>query len=377
MINHHHFWWRFFPKKELTQVYFSAALRSFSISLLAIFVPLYLFQNRGFSLNQTLLFFIFYSVIFALCTPIAAAFASRFGLKHSMLLAGPFYLFFIAALHFLPSTPILLLSASSFLGASQAFHWMGMHLVFYHVSHPRHRAEEVGIRAGAMVMGAILGPLIGGFVITFFGFKVLFMITVLLLLGSAIFLFLSKEQYEHYHFSVKSMFDKKNWKDSLFFISKGTNVIAEGVVWPLLIFFILGSYISMGLVGSLMSLSSGVLFWAIGKYSDSNGYIYRRKIIRWSTFANSIVLVGQAMVTTVAQIFAVSILFSLTNAVREAPLGALEYDKAKGQVAEYFVSREVFICIGRILLLVLVLITNSLSGGMVFQAFANFGAFLF
>src|SRR3989344_4380415 len=114
MINHHHFWWRFFPKKELTQVYFSAALRSFSISLLAIFVPLYLFQNRGFSLNQTLLFFVFYSVIFALCTPIAAAFASRFGLKHSILLAGPLYLLFIASLHFLPSTPILLLSASSF-----------------------------------------------------------------------------------------------------------------------------------------------------------------------------------------------------------------------------------------------------------------------
>lgn len=375
MINHHHFWWRFFPQKELTQVYFSAALRSFSLSLLAIFVPLYLFQNRGFSLGQTLLFFVFYSVMFAVCTPLSASFASRFGLKHSILMAGPLYLLFLASLYFLSNTPLLLVAASSFLGASQAFYWMGLHLVFYHVSHPRHRGEEVGIRAGTAVIATIFGPLLGGVVITFFGFKILFMITALLLLGSALFLFLSKEEYEQYHFSVRSMFDKRSWKNSLFFISRGTYVSAEGVIWPLLIFSILGSYISMGLVGSLMSLSSGVLFWATGKYTDQHAN--RRKIIRWSTFGNSVILVGQSMVTTAAQVFAVSILFSFTNALREAPIGALEYDKAKGQVAAYFVSREVFICLGRILLLGLVLMTNSLSGGMVFQAFANFGAFLF
>jgi len=375
MINHSQFWWRFFPKEELTQVYFSSAIRSFSISLMAIFIPLYLFQEKGFSLNQTLLFFVFYSVVFALCTPLAAGFASRFGLKHSILAAGPLYLLFIAALYFLPTSPVLLLSASSFLGASQAFYWMGMHLVFYHVSHPRHRAEEVGLRSSATMLGTIFGPLLGGFLITFFGFKILFLVTAVLLLGAALFLFQSKEKYQAYHFSISSMFDKKSWKNSLFFISKGTFVSAEGVIWPLFVFVILGSYISMGIVGSLMSLSSLILFWAIGKYSDhhANG----RKIIRWSTVGNSIVLLGQTLASTAAQIFAISILFSLTNALREAPVGALEYDKAKGQVAAYFVSREVFICIGRILLLCLVLITNSLSSGLFFQAFANFAAFLF
>lgn len=375
MVNHHPFWWRFYPKKELTQVYFSAALRGFSVSLMAIFIPLYLFQERGFSLSQTLLFFVFYSVMFAVCTPLAAKFSSRFGLKHSILISGPLYMLSIIALYFLPAGPWLLLSASSFLGASQAFYWMGMHLVFFHVSHPRHRGEEVGIRAGVTVIATIFGPLIGGVLITYFGFKVLFMLTGLMLIGSALFLFLSKEKYEKYHFSFKTMFDKRNWRNSLFFASRGSYVIAEGVIWPLFVFFILSSYLSLGIVGSLMSLSSGILLWGSGKYSDhhSNG----RKLIRWSTFANSVVWAGQTMVTTAAQVFAVSILFSLTHAVREAPLGALEYNKAKGQIAAYFVNREVFICIGRILLLTLVLITNSLSGGMFFQALANFGAFLF
>ena len=58
---HHneHFWWRFFPHKELTQVYISSAIRSFAISLIGLFIPLYLYVERGFSLQQTLYFFIF------------------------------------------------------------------------------------------------------------------------------------------------------------------------------------------------------------------------------------------------------------------------------------------------------------------------------
>src|SRR3989338_6126443 len=124
MVNHHQFWWRFFPKKELTQIYFSVALRSFAISLISIFIPLYLFQEKNFSFEQTLFFFIFYSLIFAISTPFAAKFASRFGVKHSILVAVPLYMLFVGMMHFFSSvTPQILLTSAS-LGASQAFYWM-------------------------------------------------------------------------------------------------------------------------------------------------------------------------------------------------------------------------------------------------------------
>lgn len=375
MLNHHQFWWRFFPKKELYQIYLSVALRSIAISLIGIFIPLYLFQEKGLGLEKTLLFFVLYSVVFGISMPLAATFSSRYGIRHSILIGIPLYLSFVAMLYFLPNAPLLIILASSCLGASQAFYWMGMHLAFHHASHPKHRGEEVGTRASVTVLSTLLGPFIGGILITWQGFEAVFSLAAILLFASGFLLLRNKENYVSYHFSLKSVLDKKHWKDALFFVSRGTHIIADGVVWPLFIFFILGSYFSMGVVGSLMSLSSIILYWGIGRYSDHHAN--RRRIIRWSSFLDSILWFGMAFIHTIMQVFGITILTSIIRAVHESPTGALEYDKAKGQVAAYFVNREIFICLGRILLLTLVIILNSLSAGFIFQAFVNFASFVF
>ncbi|SRR3989344_1117127 len=373
-MNHNEFWWRFFPEKELTQVYLSTAIRSFAISLLGIFIPLYLYLELNFSFEQTISFFIFYSVIFAVATPLAAKFSATYGVKHSVLVSVPFYLAFVALLYLLPYFNIPLLLISALMGMSQAFYWLGMHLVFHHVSDHDHRGEEVGARTSMTVISGMIGPFLGGLLITFFGFKALFLLTAILLFLSALVLFKSKEGRVRYHFSFKSVLNRDHWKDSLFFVSRGTAVIANGVIWPLFVFVILGSYTSLGLTGSLFAGLSAILLWVIGKYSDHSD---KRKIIRLTTIFDSAVWVLRAFVVTVPHVFAVTALAALTTGTREAPLGALEYDKARGEIAAYFVSREVFICLGRILLLTVVLLFGNLSSGLLFQAIANLAVFLF
>jgi len=374
MIHHHEYWWRFFPKKELTQVYASAAIRSFAVSLIGLFIPLYLFNDRGYSLEQTLSFFIFYSIIFAISTPFAAKFSARFGVKHSVLLSIPLYLLFIGLLYSLPIYDFPLMIVSATLGLSQSFYWMGMHLVFHHASHHKHRGEEIGKNKSLNVVASMFGPLIGGLLIKFTGFKILFCIASLVLFSSGLFLFLSKDNHVKYHFSLRTLVNKKHWQDSLFFVSRGTAVIANGVIWPLFIFGILGDYLSLGLVGFILSGTSVILFWLVGRYSDHVG---KRKVIRWITGFESLSWFLKAMVLTVNHVFAATIFGALTMGVKESPLGALEYDKAKGEIACYFVSREVFICLGRILLLMVVIMSDSLTGGLVFQGFANFASLLF
>ncbi len=206
------------------------------------------------------------------------------------------------------------------------------------------------------------------------GFKAVFGLAAAVLFVSAFLLLRHKENHVSYHFSFTSMLDKKHWKDSLFFVSRGTHIIADGVLWPLFIFFILKSYFSIGIVGSLMSLSSVILFWGVGRYSDHTD---RRRIIRWTSVLDSIIWIAITLVHTTVQVFGITILSSFVRAAHESPTGALEYDKAKGQVAAYFVNREIFICLGRILLLTIVMITNSLTGGFIVQAVANFASFLF
>ncbi len=374
MHNHNLFWWRFFPRRELSKVYLSIGLRSFAISLIAIFIPLFLYREKGFTLEQTLWFFLFYSIVFAISTPLAAKFSSRYGIRHSILAGVPLYLLFMALLHFLPKGALLLLAASSSLGVSQAFYWMGMHLVFHHASHRSHRGEEVGKRSSVIVLSSLAAPFLGGALITLAGFPAVFAAAAVVLFSSALVLLRDGDGHTPYHFSLRSVLDRKHWKNSLFFISRGTHVIAEGVVWPLFIFLILGSYFSLGIAGTLMSLSSAFLFWKVGKFSDHGN---KRKIMRIFTVAESLIWVLMALVKTAMQVFGITILFSLVRASREAPMGAMEYDKAKGEAAAYFVSREVFICLGRIVLLSLVILLSNLQAGLFIQAAANFAAFLF
>lgn len=374
MHHNHHFWWRFFPHKELTQVYISSAIRSFAISLIGLFIPLYLHVERGFSLPETLYFFIFYAAIFAISTPFAAKFASRFGLKHSVLLGIPFYLVFVLLLYFLPTlnTPLFIIAAM--FGLSQSFYWMGMHLVFTHASDHKHRGEEVGKRKGFTIIATMFGPLLGGFLIKFVGFNFVFILASVLLFISVFFLFLSKEDYVKYHFSFRSMIDKKHWQNSLFFVARGTHVIAAGVIWPLFIFTILNDYLSLGLVGFLLSAVSAILVLMIGKFSD---HIDKRKIIRWIAGFESLSWLLRALVIKVWHVFAVTIFGAITYGIFESPVGALEYDKARNHAAPYFVNREVFICFGRILLLVFVLMIDSLAGGLILNGFANLAVLLF
>ena len=55
----------------------------------------------------------------------------------------------------------------------------------------------------------------------------------------------------------------------------------------------------------------------------------------------------------------------------------LDIFSLKEKIANYFVNREIFICLGRILLLVFVIMVDSLSAGLIFNGFANLAVLLF
>lgn len=374
MLQNHHFWWRFFPKKELTQVYISSTIRYFAISLISLFIPIYLYKELGYSLAQTLSFFVYYAVTFGIATPFAAKFSARYGIKHSVLVSMPFYIAFLLLLFFLPTFRVPIFFLSLLVGISLAFYWMGMHLVFRRTSDFKHRGEEVGKRESLCVVAATAGPLAGGFLIKFFGFAPVFVLASICLFISVFFLFLSKEEQVRYTFSLRSLIDRRKWKDYLFFISRGTRVMASEVIWPLFIFIILEDYFSLGFVGAIIAGISAVLLWLTGKYSDRIG---KRKIVRWSAAFESLSWWIRAVANTVGQIFGITIFGALTVGIIEAPLGALEYDKARGRVTEFFVDREIFICLGRILILLMVLVFDSLTSGLIFQGVVSLAALLF
>jgi MFS family permease len=374
MIHHHEFWWRFFPKKELTQIYVCAALRTLALSLIALFIPLYLYKEIGLSLAQVFYFYIFYAVIFAAASPMAAKFAAKFGVKHTILASVPFYLAFVLMLHLLKVYPVPIWIISALGAFSVSFYWIGMHLTFYYHSDKKHRGEEVGKRDSVSIFAGTLGPLVGGLLIKFVGFGAVFGVAAIVLFIGASVLFLSKEDHIKYNFSLRSLVDKRHWRNALFFVSRGARVMAIGLLWPLYIFFIIPDYVTLGFFGSLLGVGTVLIVLFMGKYSDGQN---KHRVIAWAASFEALSWFFRAFVSTVSHIFAATIFGAITFGVLRSPMGALEYDKAKEAPVSYFVSREVYICLGRILMLVFVLMVDNMQHGFIFNGFLTFAAWLF
>lgn len=374
MLRRHEFWCRVQGSRELSHISVSLMLRFFAVSLISVFIPLYLYKELGYSFTQTLLFFIFYSIIFAIFTPLAASFAARFGVKHAVLFSLPFYVAFLILLSVLKTLPVPLVVLSTLMGISLAFYWMGMNLLFYQASDHSHRGEQVGKNSFYKITATVIAPVLGGFLITWFNFQVVFVLACMILMTSAIVLFLSKESHIKYHFSFRDVLSKDHWKNSIYFSSKGTEAMATGVLWPLFIFTILGSYFTLGIAGAVMGGGSAVLMWVAGRYSDHKD---KAHLVHVLTLFESVSWIASGLVATPFHVFAVSALAALVTGVRQPPLEAMEFDKARGHAVSYFVSREIFICLGRIFILVFVLMINNVQGGIFFHSLMSLTTFLF
>ena len=104
MLNHHIRFYHYFPflKKQLNELFLAHSIDSFVNSLFGIFIPIYLL-TLGYSVPQILMYFIIVYLATALFFFFAGYLSTHLGLKHTMFIRLPFFLFFLILLYFLGS----------------------------------------------------------------------------------------------------------------------------------------------------------------------------------------------------------------------------------------------------------------------------------
>lgn len=359
MHSHHHFF-HFLRNRELGELYASIAIRAFAFALAGVFIPVYLYQ-LGYSFTTIFLFYGILGLITAVSSLVSVKVFSRFGLKHCMLISMPFLIVFFALLYTLESFKWPLLLLSLIYGISAAFFWVPYHIDFTKSSNKKQRGMQVGFSKIIASVFAAMGPIVGGLILAFFGFPILFIIVIIFLIGSIIPLFLTKEIHQRFHFSLKEFFQGQKLKEILGFISHGAEMRLGWVVWPLFIFlFILGEkYISLGIVSSLALFSGMIFIFIAGKLSDTKG---RKNILKIGTITNAIVWIVKSFIVTPLQVIIVDIFYGATQATMHVPFDAISYDKAKKRnVTGMILQREFYIHLGTFLMfLILIIFVNSI-----------------
>jgi MFS family permease len=362
--NHHQFL-HFFHNRELGELYASIAIRSFALSLIGIFIPIYLVQ-QGFAISTVFVYYSIVAITHALGTFPAAKVSSRFGLKHVILFSIPLLVLGLISLYAVSFLGVWFYAVPVVFGLSNAFFWTGYHCDFAKFSDRKNRGSEVGVARIITLVFHATGPIIGGVLLTFFGFNIVFLSVSVLLFVSTVPLFYSKDPHTKVKFSFERVFKGQKFSDVLSYVGFGMERVIGYVVWPIFIFFFIFNekYTSLGGVATLTLVMASISVFLIGKFTNK----HRRKVLKIGAVGNGLVWFAKTFVVTPVQVFVADAFYGITQSAMMVSFDTLTYDKANKEkdLIKYIVFREFTINVSRAVFFLVMVFVVDLTVGFVF-----------
>ncbi len=331
--------------------------------LLGIFLPIFLFTFFHQSLNAVMMYYGVSSFLYALMLAFGGMWINRFGIQRSLRLSTIFGVLYYGIFYFLhPGNAVLLLTLS--LGALTFYrilYWIPYHIDFAKFSSRVQRGRELSLLSVTENVIGIAIPVVGGFLITRFGFDALFVIAILFY-GVSLFPFLllpkTTEAFSwSYRETWQQLFAPARRRTIFAFMADGAESIVDTVVWPIFLFKLLqGNYLQVGALSTLIVASTIIAQLIVGKSVDRLAGNDER-LLRAGSILYAVGWLFKVFIATAFQVFIVGTYHSISKIVQKIPFDTLTYEVAADQghyVDEFTVLHEMAIHIGKVLMSLLV-----------------------
>ena len=344
-------------KNEVDEIYANRIIRTFAISLISVFIPIFLLKHN-FSLRLAILY-IFYMFFFLLVFSfVVVRLQKRIGLKHCLFISIFFLAIYLSLILFLSDvisgfSPIMksiyvfLLGLT--LGLNLAFYWMPINILFSS-DVKDHIGINVGLLAALPSLTAGIAPLIGGLIITH-NVNVLMIITLVLLIISIMPLFFTKEKKYAKMVNINKSMIKNNKGLILGYIIQGA-VTSMMWLWAIIVFRLIGTYMSVAYISTLESLSIALVSIGIGLAIEKYN---KTRLFRIGVVFNSVVYILVFFVVNSKNVYLLSILMGSIIGMYVLPLFAATCRMAEHNPG-FMIFREIWLSVGRLPLLLLALI---------------------
>ena len=311
----------------LNRIYLTEVFRSISHSMIAIFLPIFLLKT-GLNVTELSAFYIVMFAFNILSSVLSLLFFMNKGnilMALSLLVRGLFYYSLYSYLNW----HILALT----FGLAIGLYWSVMDLAIIYIP-KEDRGFKIGILYGLMNTASMLGPIIGGVIISYIGYSELFLTAILLLIPaflSALLIGRFNWDFKRVDFSfLKKYFNRKLGLIILLFtLIYGVISVPGWIYQPLLLNRFAGTEFNMGIIQTIVNLLVSVGYIAAGRFFDLN----RARIILISALfieGASMIIMG---VSTSIEIFTLgSWASSFGTALTAAPFfGLLSRTMSKGK----------------------------------------------
>lgn len=333
--------------EEANEVFIHNFVKSLGLSMVSIFIPMYLL-DANFSIVQVGLFFLFYYIADLIVTIPSYHVSGKIGYKRVSLLSAPFLVgYYVLLRSFTDPVPLYL---ATFVGATgKSLYWAGMNAETAISTHEDNRDSEVGIFFSMPTLASIISPVIGGLILATFSYNVLFMTTGVFVGLSFVPLFLSERHSEGLDTELTSFFSRKYTEDFLTYFFNGAESIGKKLLWPLFLVLIIEGAVDLGLAGGLKSLGAAFTSIAIGRITNDDN---RPKVIASGVLISVIMFFALYTVTDPLTATILSFVFGLgrTAVTMSAFEKALE-NAEREDLLEYFAFRGTALNLGRLTML--------------------------
>ncbi|TET84489.1 MAG: MFS transporter [Candidatus Nealsonbacteria bacterium] len=327
--------------------------------MIALFLPIFLFERFNQSVQNVLIFYIVSGVLFGFLVPLGAKIMSKIGLKKSMILATPFLVAYCLTLYYFASYRlfVFLIFAILTITLFRILYWTPYHVEFAKFTSQKDRGRQIAYLSSFGFIIGVIAPLLAGLIIDQLGFPILFIISMIIIAISIFPLFFLSQVKEEYSFSYfqtfKEAFSRKNRRLLIGYGSDGAQSIVSVVIWPIFIFGILNeNYVAVGGITAAVILVTIILNLVMGTLADIKK---KRFLIKIGSGLYAFGWLIKMFVASGFQIFVVSAYHSFTGIIRGIPFTTFVYEQMADQghyIDEYTVLREVSLNVGRVLMLI-------------------------
>lgn len=345
----------------LRRLFLSTLIRGVSISLLTLFSSVYIvetFTARGFNFKSSLLLVVaFYFVLFVsklMFLPIAENLSLKFGYKKVGAVSCLPFMFFIWSFLQIGNN-LLWLYLSAFLwGANTSLFWWAYHGIFARFGNKNHFGRSLGKISFASTSVSIVTPLVGAVVIESYGFGSTFFLSILLVVVSSVVLLTSVDTKQSVDVKLKDVFKLllKKKEYSAGYLGNAFESTIYLVVWPLVVFVLLGGVLQLGEVASLATLIAAFFTYIIGKRVDKVG---EEQVIAAGTPYLALSWIARAFSSSASLLVISDTMWRVAQGMVSLPMNVTAYKKAlDGGVSKAILFRDISFVFGNILALMVI-----------------------
>lgn len=319
--------------RPVREIYWSIGINGLGLSLVSIFVPIYLY-NLGYSLRTILLVYMVDFAARIILQPLAGRFIARFGPKHGLVLAVFFSIIALMLLTTLRSSPNVLWLIPLASAALNVFHFLAFMTYFARSYEEGKVSKQVSILSQLIITVTTIGPFIGGIIATALGLHIALVIAICFVLASLIPLTASSEPFTRQRFSLRDLPWRQMKTDVLGSYGRAIEARSAKIVWPLAIFLLVGTYAEVGLITTISFLAI-----IIANRVATVLVKTRPRTIMWvGSIGNAGAHLGKVMVDGSVGATIVNFLDGVTNTFSMIPFQSALYRHARSNNTVSFVT---------------------------------------